>query len=128
MSNALLLNEINSAIQAHGRWKLKLSVAIDTGHCDMTPGQVRCDDCCDFGKWIHGASISASVQDGMPYQVIKRLHAEFHKCAGNVLQKAVDRDTVSARALLNGVFTEQSHTLIVALNKWKRELTMDEAA
>ncbi len=128
MSSTTTIDAINNAIRAHGPWRLKLQVAVETGHSEITPDIAKCDDCCEFGKWIYGSSLSSETRSGMPYQVVKRLHADFHACASKVLQLAVDKRSDEAHALLKGEFDERSHTLIVALNKWKRELAMNEAA
>ena len=128
MPNISMIDAIGNAVRAHGPWRLKLQVAVETGHCEITPDIARCDDCCEFGKWLYGQTISSSTKSGIPYQVVKRLHADFHTCAGKVLELAIDKRSEEAHALLKGEFDERSHTLIVALNKWKRELSMDEAA
>lgn len=59
----------------------------------------------------------------MPYQVIRRLHAEFHQCAGRVLDRAVAGQAGEARLLLEGEYAQRSEKLMRALGKWKRELS-----
>ena len=85
MSQADLSTQINAAIGAHGAWKVRLKAAINTGTCDVTPAVASCDDKCAFGGWLYGPTISQTTRTGVPYQVIRRLHAEFHQCAGQVL-------------------------------------------
>lgn len=122
MQNDKMISEITSAIGAHGAWKLKLRTAISHGASDVTPEVVAKDDQCAFGKWLHGASLSPDVRAGKPYEVVRRLHTEFHRCAGHVLNKAVSGQGRDAQALLEGEFAERSQILVTALTKWKGEL------
>ena len=123
MASPASIEQIHAAIGAHGAWKMRLAVAINTGQFDGDPSAVRCDDKCAFGKWIHGPEIDAATRQGMPYQVIRRLHADFHKCAGDVLSHALTGRPDDARALMKGEYNERSEKLTRALNKWKRELS-----
>ena len=122
MSNAAVIQEINNAIRAHGKWKFRLKSAISHGKSDVTPETARCDDRCDFGKWLHGSTISKEMKAGQPYAVVKRLHGEFHQIAGTVMQKALDGHPENAQHLLNGEYVEKSNILTKALSKWKGEL------
>ncbi len=121
MSQAELPNQINQAIGAHGAWKLRLRTAINTGACDIAPATASSDNQCAFGKWLHGPTVDATTRAGVPYQVIRRLHAEFHQTAGKVLTKAVAGDTLAAQKILDSEFNDQSEKLVRALHKWKRE-------
>ncbi|MCA1197674.1 CZB domain-containing protein [Sphingomonas sp. R647] len=117
-----LLAQVQAAIGAHGAWKLKLSTAVSTGRSDDEPASVCRDDLCRFGAWLHGPDIAPSIRQGKPYQVVRRLHAEFHQCAGEVLDRVKRGDQAGASALLAGDYTDRSATLIRALTKWKSEL------
>jgi len=117
-----LLAQVQAAIGAHGAWKLKLSTAVSTGRSDDEPALVCRDDLCRFGVWLHGPDIDPDTRESKPYQVIRRLHAEFHKCAGTVLERVKRGDQAGARALLEGEYSDRSATLIRALTMWKGEL------
>ncbi len=121
MSQADLSTQINAAIGAHGAWKVRLKAAINTGTCDVTPAVASCDDKCAFGGWLYGPTISQTTRTGVPYQVIRRLHAEFHQCAGQVLTHVTSGNKTGAQQLLDSDFTERSDKLVRALHKWKRE-------
>ncbi len=123
MNNQAMVSEIVNAIGAHGAWKLKLRVAINRGESDVTPEKVCKDDRCPFGRWIHGPTIDATTRQGMPYQVVRRLHAEFHQTAANVLDLALRRKREEAENLYAGEFTQRSDKLVRALSKWKGELS-----
>lgn len=117
-----MIGEINNAIGAHGAWKLRLKTSIATGRFDDDVHAVSCDDRCAFGKWLHGPGIGAETRAGVPYQVIRRLHAEFHQSAGAVLSHALKGDKGHATELLEGDYAQRSDKLSRALVKWKREL------
>ena len=117
-----ITKEINNAIGAHGAWKLRLKTAVQTGSSQATPQQVRCDKSCAFGTWLHDDKIDDRTKGGMPYRVIKRLHAEFHDCASRVIAHASAGRKSEAANLLDGEFAQRSERLTVALNKWRSEL------
>lgn len=120
--SASFIKEINDAVGAHGAWKLKLRTAISVGHSDVEPATVRCDDQCAFGRWLYGSTIGSRTRAGKPYQVIRRLHAEFHQTAATVLEDALAGRRQQATELLEGEFRDRSETLVRALTKWKGEL------
>ena len=118
------LNEqIKDAIGSHGMWTLRLKTAIKVGKSDMEPEVARCDDKCDFGKWLHSDEIDETVRSGAPYRVISRLHSEFHECAADVLDLATSGKPDQATALLEGDFSNQSQKLVRGLRKWKGEVS-----
>jgi len=121
MPNNNLIKQINDAIGAHGSWKIKLRTAINKGHSTQNAADVRCDDKCAFGKWLHGPEIDAQTRTSIPYSVIKRLHAEFHVCAADVLKQATSGNVSGATELLEGEFSAKSEKLVRGLRKWKGE-------
>ena len=122
MPNSKMLEEVQNAIRAHGTWKLKLKTAVACGSSSLKVSDVARDDCCDFGKWLYSDTIPAATKQGMPYQVVKRLHSEFHQCAGNVLKEATVGKPDVAKKLLDEQFADKSSTLVRALSKWKGEI------
>jgi len=128
MSANQIIPEINKALQAHGAWKLRLRTVISCGKSDFHPRDVKCDNLCEFGKWLYGPTLDAQVRAGMPYKVIKRLHAEFHECASKVLSLALNGQIQEANELMEGEYSERSEKLARALSKWKRELTQSRNA
>lgn len=128
MPNEIMVNEINKAIFAHGAWKMRLRDAISKGSSDMTVDTAKRDDCCAFGKWLHGTEITSHVHGSAQHQTAIRLHKEFHLSAGKVLDEALKDHKDKAISLLKGEFGERSETLMIALTKWKHELSKSEAA
>lgn len=121
MANENLINQINNAIGAHGSWKIKLRTAVNKGKSIHSIEVVGCDDKCAFGKWIHGSEIDSPTRSSAAYNVIKRLHAEFHICAADVLKMATTGNTTGASELLDGDFAARSEKLVRGLRKWKDE-------
>lgn len=123
MPNQTILQEIKKAVGAHAAWKLKLTTAVSTGKTKLDPATVKCDDQCDFGKWLYGPTIDNDLKSGMPYKVITRLHAEFHVCASKILEQVIQGDATAASVQLEGEYTERTDKLMRALKKWKGELS-----
>ncbi|KAF0182288.1 MAG: hypothetical protein FD124_2043 [Alphaproteobacteria bacterium] len=122
MSDAAIADAIKKAMGAHGAWKLKLRTAITVGRCDTSPSTARCDNLCEFGKWLYSSELSPETKRGMPFQVVRRLHAEFHDCAGQVLNLVQAGKAKEAQALLDGDFAARSDKLNRALTKWRGEV------
>ena len=116
-----LAKNIKDAIGSHGAWKLRLRTAINVGHSKFTVSDVSCDGNCAFGQWLQSDAFNAETRNGAPYRVISRLHTEFHKCAGNVLDLATSGHGAEATTLLDGDFTQQSEKLVRGLQKWRGE-------
>lgn len=122
MDHAILEKEIRAAIAAHDAWNRRLSTAINLGNCETAPADIAVDDKCEFGQWLHGPGLDEETKSGKPYQVTKRLHAEFHDVAARVAQLAEEGKKVEAYNLLDGEYAEKSSKLMRALSKWRGEL------
>jgi hypothetical protein len=122
MSNHQFLKEVTAAIGAHGAWKMRLKTVVAVGRSEVSVADIKSDCKCAFGTWLYGPSIDAETRRGMPYQVVKRLHAEFHECAGRVVDLSVKGRKDEARGILEDEFAQRSEKLGRALNKWKGEL------
>lgn len=115
--------EIGKAISAHGQWKMKLRKAIDTGECESTPFRVKQDCNCAFGKWLH-QRIDPVTKKTPQYPHIVKLHADFHKEAGSILQVALHGDKEEARTLiaLGSNFSRISAELTREMGAWQKSL------
>lgn len=77
-----------SAIDAHMKWKSRLEDYIQgTSQEALSVDVVSCDNQCPLGKWIHG---TGGDQFGgfETFGEMKIRHAQFHQCAGRVLEAA----------------------------------------
>lgn len=112
--------EIKKAIGAHGLWKGRLTSAIETGSSEFTPDRIRHDNECDFGRWLYGATIPPATKHTPEYESCRRLHAEFHQEAANVLKLAVTGHKDKAREAMSprSKFAEVSSHLTSEMMKW----------
>lgn len=123
MSNQALVKEIDAALAAHAQWKMKLTHAINIGHCEQGAANVACDDKCAFGQWLYGPTLDEGIKARKPYQVTRRLHAEFHETAGKIATLADEGKKGEAFAMMDSTYSVRSDKLTRALHKWKGELT-----
>lgn len=77
-----------SAVDAHMKWKGRLESYINgTSDEDLKVEAVACDDKCPLGKWIYGQGGDRFGYSETFFEM-KVHHAQFHRCAGNVLATA----------------------------------------
>ena len=117
------IQELDKAIGAHGMWKTRLKMAIDTGKVDTPIDTIRTDNQCAFGKWLYGTTLSPTDKSSPSYQSVKTLHAEFHKTAATVAELASSGKKAEAEKLMSftGAFTLVSGKLTAAMMEWKKK-------
>lgn len=113
--------QINSAIAAHGTWKLRLADAIDKGTFEMTAEQVAIDNRCAFGTWLHGTDLSAADKTTDSYSTVLKLHAQFHREAAAVLRLALAGKKEDAKDALapGSTYAHTSAELTRAMMAWR---------
>jgi Chemoreceptor zinc-binding domain len=78
---------LKQVLDAHTAWKERL-IKILNGTCDETPdvAVVSQDNQCFLGKWLY--SEGKALYGHLPeYESVRKVHAEFHVCAGEVLEQ-----------------------------------------
>ncbi|NOU32156.1 MAG: CZB domain-containing protein [Polyangiaceae bacterium] len=78
--------KVDDAIAAHSKWKQRLKAYVDGSSkeklsCDV----VGKDDQCDLGRWLHSndaKKLGAKAAELIP------AHAEFHRCAADIVRCA----------------------------------------
>lgn len=113
-----LQDQITKAIGAHGLWKTRLRDAVDTGRFTTPLAEVAADDRCEFGKWLHGAALTA-LRASADYENVVALHARFHEAAAEVANAVTRGDRSGAEARLRGEFADVSAELTSAMMHWK---------
>ena len=89
---------LDNAIQAHANWRAKLRTAVAQKET-LDADTVSRDDCCELGKWLHGAG--SSQYGGKPSFVqLLESHRQFHQEAGKV-----------ARLINQGAYSEAEKQL-----------------
>lgn len=113
-------SEIRSAIKKHAEWKNHLSHAIRTGKTTLTVDEVRRDDCCRFGHWLHG--LEAGTKATHRWRCVQQVHADFHHHAAEVLTLALAGRESAARAAMfySSGFAQTSARLTVELTAWQK--------
>ena len=110
----------DDAIAAHIKWKVRLSQFIDGTSTEQLKSENVCkDDLCDLGKWIYGEGAKYSTVPS--YQDLVAKHANFHRCAGDVVKKTEGGDKAGARALLGGNFVIASRETVTAIMELKKQ-------
>ena len=112
---------LDNAIQAHADWRNKLRNA-STKHEQLDAETVGRDDCCEMGKWLHGAG--GSKFGGKPTFVdLIAAHKSFHVEAGKVA-KAVNQGSAGVEQMLDSgtPFSKASNEVGRLIVQLKREL------
>jgi len=118
--------DFDAAAQAHGEWKRRLNAYLDGQGEPLDEAVVGRDDRCALGGWLHGSGKSRSGQPA--YQALCASHAEFHRCAGEVIARKRAADEGSARKLLTTDFISHSQRTIQCLYDMQRADTQQAAA
>lgn len=115
--------DFTKAVDAHVAWIMKLQEAIDGG-AKLDVNEVGKDTLCELGKWIYSAG--AVYQDKAAFQNLKSRHAEFHRCAGEVVRKVNDGDLMGALIMVDrgGEFIRISTDTINAIMVLKKDLEL----
>jgi hypothetical protein len=117
-------SELNKAIKAHSMWKVRLKDAVDSGHSEFTPTQVRANHLCEFGKWLNSLPLGEKAQED--YKHILPLHEKFHAEAAKVLEMALAGQKEKAHIALTDIksdFVYTSAQMINGLSAWKKKLS-----
>jgi hypothetical protein len=102
-------------------WKARLRQAVRSGTSDLTVLVAGQDTECGFGCWLHG-----EAQSQLPpadYELICRLHADFHREAAAVLDLALagKRTTAEAAMSARSSFARVSSRLVSELMRLQRD-------
>ncbi len=93
---------MRTVIDAHMAWRKRLADVVE-GRSNEHPevGQVGQDSACTLGKWLRGEA-RARFGKLPEYDELRKVHADFHACAAEVLIKNREGDAAGARVLLKG--------------------------
>lgn len=100
--------EGREAIDTHVRWKERLQAQIaGTGKEDLQAEAVARDDRCALGQWILGIG-GERFGGSAAFETLKARHAEFHRCAGEVLATGAAERARALHMLEEGAYPEAS--------------------
>lgn len=109
----------DDAISAHIKWKVRLGKFIDGTSRETLKSETVCkDNLCDLGKWIYGEG--AALNANPHYADLVAKHANFHRCAGDVIKRVEDNDKAGAKSLLSGHFVVASKETVAAIMELKK--------
>jgi hypothetical protein len=90
-----------SAVDAHMKWKIRLDAYVNGTSNEDLKAEVICrDDQCPLGKWIYSRG-GGEFGYSETFFDMKAHHANFHRCAGEVVTMAQTGDKERARHLLH---------------------------
>jgi methyl-accepting chemotaxis protein len=115
--------DLDKALEKHSDWKVKLRTAISKRE-EMDAATISRDDCCDFGKWLHGDAKS-HLSHQASYSDCVSKHAAFHIEAGRVANTINAKKFSEAEAMLgNGSsFVSASTAVGVAIMRLKKDFS-----
>ena len=120
-AGAVKASHFDDAVAAHIKWKIRLTQFIDGTSSEKLDANVVCqDNQCALGKWIYGDG--AKYQHVGHFDELKDRHAQFHRCAGDVVKRVDNRDLAGARAILGGEFTDASKKTVASIMALKGEV------
>ncbi|MCF8152200.1 MAG: CZB domain-containing protein [Burkholderiaceae bacterium] len=112
----MIASEGRAAVDTHIKWKSRLQACIKGESAEtLTVDTASRDDQCTVGQWIHGIG-GARFGDLPAFLTVKARHADFHRCAGDVLAHAERGEQAQALHMLeNGPFAEASDRVVEAI-------------
>lgn len=112
----VIASEGTEAIDSHIKWKSRLQSYIKgDGKEDLKVETVSRDDQCTLGHWINGIGGERFGQSPV-FAVVKSRHANFHRCAGEVLAVAQQGDKAKALHMLEeGAYPDASEQVAEAI-------------
>ena len=118
--------DFDGAVKAHSAWKQKLANYIAKADGSLDANVAGRDDQCPLGQWLHGEG----RQHASPvYDDLLEAHAEFHRCAGDMVRRIDAGQSVTERDLNEeSEFGRRSLgciTLIVAMKRQAMGLSTD---
>ncbi|WP_346286532.1 methyl-accepting chemotaxis protein [Zoogloea sp.] len=118
--------DFDGVIQAHMGWKFKLRNYLSGQGEALDPAVVSRDDKCVLGCWIHGEGKRYANEPG--FGKLRDKHADFHRCAGAVIQAKLSGDAAGAERLLLNDFAVLSDETIQEIRKLKQSRAGDATA
>ncbi|MFI3195404.1 MAG: methyl-accepting chemotaxis protein [Methylococcaceae bacterium] len=120
-----ICNELDNALHKHAEWKVKFRTAINH-HEKLDAVTISKDNCCDFGKWIHG-DIKNQLAHLNSFKECLSKHTLFHIEAGNVAQTINNEQYDKAHILLNNAdssFVSASSEVGISIMRLKRDVSV----
>jgi methyl-accepting chemotaxis protein len=111
--------DVDSVIDGHRLWKVKLREAIDQGD-KIDVATLSRDDCCALGKWIYADG--QRLRERGSFMALVSKHAHFHQIAGRVGQMINEGRFAQAEEELapDTAYTVATNDVVTVLSAAKR--------
>lgn len=114
--------DIDTAIQAHENWKLRLQNYLDGRSTeDLRPELICLDDRCELGRWLHGPG-RERLGKYPAFSILVARHKLFHVQASTVVAHAQAGHLDQARGTLDSGYRHASNQVVLLLKELKRGL------
>ena len=114
-------SRFDDAIAAHIKWKIRLGQFIEGTSSEKLDSATVCqDNLCALGKWIYGEG--ERHKSAANYGKLVARHANFHRCAGEVVRKVETNDKAGAKAMLAGEFSAAAKETVSSIMALKGEI------
>ena len=111
---------LDKAFLTHSAVKNRLRKAIK-GEEPIDAATIRRDDVCEVGKWIYGEG-AKSYSSNPLFNEFKKVHAEFHKCAYDVMALYNSgKISEASRELDYGAFEKKSGEIGSCIMRMKKD-------
>ena len=113
--------DFDGVIRAHLQWKNKLRDYLDGCGDKLDPKVVCRDDKCALGQWIYGKGADHVARPS--FAPLKARHADFHRCAAQVVDLVDEGDKAGANRVLQDEFASLSEQTIREIRRLRQEVT-----
>lgn len=109
-------NVFYHAVEAHIKWKIRLQKHLDgTSEEHLNPDVICLDNQCTLGQWIYGDGQQYKTMEG--FEELRITHADFHKCASEVIRKTDAGNKPEAEAMFKNHYATLSKNITRMLVK-----------
>lgn len=106
---------LNSAIATHRKWATRLNDYVNGNSSEVLDSrEVGADNNCILGKWIHDEG-KRNYSNLSEWHELLMVHAQFHRCAGDIIHHVDQKNLTEARKLLSDEFKNHSVKIQLAL-------------
>ena len=114
-------NVFYHAVEAHIKWKIRLQKHLDgTSTEKLNPDVICLDNQCVLGQWIYGDGQSYKTMEG--FEELRTIHADFHKCASEVVRKSDTGEKATAEKIFKNDYATLSKDITRMLVKMNTAL------
>jgi hypothetical protein len=117
-------NVFYHAVEAHIKWKIRLQKHLDGTSDEKLNADVIClDNQCTLGQWIYGDGQKFKDMEG--FEALRDTHANFHKCAAEVIRKTDTGEKPEAETIFKNdysVLSKDITRMLVKMNAVMKNL------